>query len=475
MKPGRFGISLIAFATALSGCGGGGGGGAPPVAVTPSPPSPPPTAVCSTLDRQNFANAQIRENYLFPETLPATLDPSGFATVQGFIDALTATARGQRRDRFFTFVTSIAEENAFLASGATAGFGIRIATDAAAGTVTILEAFEGAPALTAGIDRGAQILAIGDTAANLRNVSAIIASEGSAGVTTALGPSTPGTTRTLRIQDGAGTRDLTVTKANFDISPVSPRYGALILNDGGRRVGYLNLRTFITAADNQLRTAFADFRAQGITEFVIDFRYNGGGLVSTAELLNDLLGGARRTSDIQSFITFRPEKANNNETVRFQPRAQSVSPVKIAFIATGSTASASEEVINAQIPYFGANLALIGANTFGKPVGQIAVDRATCDDRLRIVAFSVQNSQNAGFYYDGLARNVNLSCQAADSPARPLGDPQETSLRSALDFLAGRSCTAIASGGQTSLSASGSRPLTPAQPTAAQRDMPGLF
>jgi carboxyl-terminal processing protease len=279
----------------------------------------------------------------------------------------------------------------------------------------------------------------------------------------------------LRITDGQGTRDLNVTKADFSLSPVSSRYGALIINDGGRRVGYLNLRTFISTADNQLRTAFDNFRAEGITEFVIDFRYNGGGLVSTAELMNDLLGGNRSAADIQSFITFRPSLASNNETVRFAPRSQSVSPVKIAFIATGSTASASEEVINTQIPYLGANLALIGANTFGKPVGQIAVDRAACDDRLRVVAFSVQNSANAGFYYDGLAASVRTSCQAADSLSRPLGDPQEASLRSALDFLAGRSCTAIASGGQSSQSAGGRNMLTPAAPTVAQREVPGLF
>lgn len=473
----RKSVSALALAAMLSACGGGGGsgGGAPIAGVTPPPP--PTTSNCSLRSRQDFAAATLNEHYLFPETLPTNRDPSPFANVSSYLDFLTATARSQRRDRFFTFITSIAEENAFFSSGASAGFGIRLQTDAAARRVVVAEAFEGAPALAAGIDRGTEIVAIGTTTANLRTVSDIIAAEGAGGITNALGPSTAGTARLLRVTDAQGTRDLNVTKADFSLSPVSSRYGAQIITDNGRRVGYLNLRTFITSADNQLRTAFNDFRAQGISEFVIDFRYNGGGLVSTAELMNDLLGGNRSRTDVQSFITFRPEKAGSNETVRFNPLPQSVSPVKIAFIATGSTASASEEVINTQIPYYGTNLALIGANSFGKPVGQIGIDRAACDDRIRVVAFSIQNSANAGFYYDGIASSVRTSCQAGDGLNRQLGDPQETSTRAALDFLAGRSCTPISSSGQSGLSAGAGKPalLTPVAPNVAQREVPGLF
>ncbi|MFH7251066.1 hypothetical protein ACHWHM_27015, partial [Klebsiella pneumoniae] len=74
------------------------------------------------------------------------------------------------------------------------------------------ESFEGAPALAAGIDRGAEILAIGTTSSNLRTVSAIISAEGTAGLTTAFGPDTTGTARVFRVSDAAGTRDVTVAK-----------------------------------------------------------------------------------------------------------------------------------------------------------------------------------------------------------------------------------------------------------------------
>ena len=468
----------------LTACGGGGGSTPTPTpgpiaSPAPSPaPTPSPSATCSLRARQDWVLAQMREWYLFPETLPANLDPTPFTSVEAYLDALTANARAQGKDRFFTFITSIAEENAFFNSGSSAGFGIRLSTDPAARRLHVAEAFEGAPALAAGIDRGTEILAIGTSEANLRTVADIFAAEGSGGITNALGPSTPGTTRVLRISDASGTRNVSVTKAEFTLTPVSSRYGAKILDDGGRKVGYVNLRTFINTADPALRNAFASFRAQGITEVIVDFRYNGGGLVSIADLMGDLLGGNRAPTDVFSFTTFRPEKASNNETRFFQPKPQSISSTKIAFVGTGATASASELVINAFIPYLRANAALVGSNTFGKPVGQIALDRAACDDRLRVVAFKTENAARRGEYFNGLATEVEASCAAPDDVSRQLGDPQEASTRTSLDFLAGRSCTRISTGATTQAARAGQsrrEMLMPERPNVAQREVPGLF
>lgn len=479
---------LASCALLLSACGGGGGGGSPtpgPTAVAGAPtPAPAPSPTCSLENRQAFARDVLNEWYLFPELLVTSVNPASFTTVQGYIDALTATARAQGKDRFFTFVTSIAEENAFNTTGATAGIGIRLSIDTPGRRVLISESFEGAPGLTAGIDRGDEILAIGTASSNLRSVSDILAAEGSGGITTALGPSTAGTTRLLRVARGGVSREVSVTKADFDLPAVSSRYGARIIQDGGRQIGYLNLRTFISAADTPLRDAFRSFRAAGVTEFIVDFRYNGGGLISTAELLGDLLGGNRTSAELFSGVRYRASKSSRNENTFFNPRAESVSPVKIAFIGTSASASASELVINSLAPYYNRNLALIGSNTFGKPVGQIALDRSACDDRVRVVAFTSVNVRGAGDYFNGLASTLDVTCQAADDLTRPLGDPQEASIRGALDFLAGRSCTAIgqssAAGGLTGQSQGGQiaferELLIPAAPTPAQREVPGLF
>ncbi|MFA6124654.1 S41 family peptidase [Sphingomonas sp.] len=478
---------LITLAALLSACGEGGGGTSSgstptPTASTPTP-SPASSGTCSLRDRQDWAAAQLREWYLFPDTLPATLDPTPYTTVSDYIDALTATARAQRKDRYFTYLTSIASEDAFYTSGSSAGFGFRLSVDPTARRVYIAESFEGTAALSAGIDRGTEILAIGTTSADLRSVDSILAAEGSAGITNALGPSTAGTTRVLRVNDANGTRTVSISKTDYALTPVSNRYGAQIITDGGRQVGYINLRTFISTADPALRSAFASFRAAGITNVIIDLRYNGGGLVSIAELMSNLLGANRSTSDVIDYTTFRPEKAANNITAMFAPQPQSIAPTKIAFIGTAGTASASELVIAAQIPYLHANAALIGTNTYGKPVGQIALDRAQCDDRLRVIAFALQNANRQGAYYDGLAGTVEASCQAGDDLTHALGSSQESSTRAALDFLAGRSCTAVtaASGLQSAQGARVARPqqplelLSPDRPNTVQREVPGAF
>lgn len=491
MKCRRIGAAASILAL-LSACGGGGGTSgsvSAPVSTVPAPtpaptasPTPTATAGCSLRERQDWAAAQLREWYLFYETLPASLDPAPYTSVDTYVDALTATARAQRRDRYFTYLTSIAEENAYYASGETAGFGFRLSTNGPARRVFIAESFEGTPALAAGIDRGTEILAIGTSSANLRNVSDIIASEGGNGVTNALGANTAGTTRVFQIRSTAGaTSVVTVAKADYNLDPVSSRYGYKILDDGGKKVGYVNLRTFISTADPALRTAFAAFKTAGITEVVVDLRYNGGGLISVAETFGDLLGGNRSTSDVFDYVSFRPEKASNNTTKFFAPQPQSIAPTKIAFIGFSGTASASELLINGFIPYLGRNVALIGSNTYGKPVGQIALDRPQCDDRLRVVALAVQNRDRSAAYFDGLASVVQSSCQASDDVTYPLGDPREASVAAALNFLGGRSCTSITLGTAT---ASASRQplglarnelLTPDRPNTVQREVPGAF
>ena len=486
MQPSRF-ASVLVLAAMLCSCGGDSGGSSGTLATTPTPTVT--SGTCSLRNRQDWALATLNEWYLYPETLPASLDPTPYATVSDYIDALTATARGQGRDRYFTYLTSIAQENAFNSSGATAGFGIRLGFDSTTNRLFIIEAYEGAPALAAGIDRGDEIVAIGNDTASLRTVSDIVAGSGTTGLNDALGLNTAGTTRILRISGASGTRVVSVAKADYALTPVSSRYGAKVITDNGQKIGYLNLRTFISSADPQLQSAFADFKTQGITSFVIDFRYNGGGLVSTAELLGDLLGGNRRTSDVFSQTTFRPSKSSNNATKTFAPTASSVSPVKVAFIGTGSTASASELVINAFVPYLGNNMALIGANTYGKPVGQIAIDRAACDDRLRVIAFSLKNGAGTDNYYSGLASVIPVTCKAGDDISRPLGDAGEASVRAALDFIAGKSCaTKIAGVAQTSASVRTSVPagataavtpamglLQPEAPDTPQRAVPGTY
>lgn len=487
----RTALSLV-LAASLAACGGDGATGPAPIAggaPTPSPsPSPTPTA-CSLRTQQDFADSVLNEWYLFPDLLAAA-NPANFTSVQSFLDARVAPSRAAGRDQGFTFATSIAEENGLINSGSSAGFGIRLTFETTVNRVFVVEAYEGANGLAAGLDRGSEITAIGTSSTNLQNVSSLMASGGPQAVINALGPSTAGLARVLRfVQPGGATIERSITKTDFALDPVSDRYGALIINDGSRRVGYLNLRTFIISdAAAQLRQAYGQFAAQGVTELIIDFRYNGGGLVSVAETMGDLMG-AGRTGQVFSRTVLRPSKASENETRTFRNEANAIAPTKIAFIATDATASASELVANAMIPYVGNNLALIGGNTSGKPVGQFGFDLAACDLRVRAVTFQTLNANNQGDYFNGLAGVFPNTCRAGDDITRPFGDPREASTAVALDFLAGRACTPITASGAGNIAAGTTaaqsaragldlpqrRMLQPERPNAAQFEIPGLF
>ena len=151
---------------------------------------------------------------------------------------------------------------------------------------------------------------------------------------------------------------------------------------------------------------------------------------------------------------------------------------KVAFIGRGGTASASELVINSMLPYLGNNIALIGDDTFGKPVGQFGFDRSACDLRVRAVTFQTNNANGNGEYYNGLASVMPNTCRAADDIFTPFGDPTEASIAAALDFLGGRACAApitTAPGQRTAQSVGGREPHQPVRPNAAQYEIPGLF
>ncbi|MGI8944184.1 MAG: S41 family peptidase [Qipengyuania sp.] len=472
MKTGRTILSSI-LAISLASCGGGGNSSTSSGAITTTSSGTGGGNTCSLSSRQDFVLDVLNEWYLFPDLLATNVNKAAYSDLQDYIDALVAPARAQRKDRFFTFITSIEEENELIQNGSSAGFGIRLGYDTSANRVFVLEAFENAPGFAVGIDRGTELLAIDGV-----SVSSLMSSGGPQAVVNALGPSQPGLSRSLRFKPvGAPEVTVTVAKAEFSLDPVSDRYGVKILNDGTENVGYINLRTFIVAdAGPQLRAAFEQFRSQGIDKVILDLRYNGGGLVSVAELLGDLLAEGR-TGQVFSKTILRPSKASQNETDLFKQQPQAIAATKIAVIGRGGTASASELVTNSFIPYLGANLALVGSNTFGKPVGQFAFDRSACDDRLRAVTFKTVNANGQGEYFNGLAPVMQKTCAAGDDIFTQLGEPNEASVSVALDFLAGRTCAPIAATqGVTAQSVTSQRQvLQPTRPNLVQWEVPGLF
>ncbi len=451
-------------ATLIAACGGGGGG-----AFNGG------GAACSVANQKDFVLAAAREWYLFDTLLPVNVNPDSFATAQALLDSLTATARAQNKDRFFSFLTTPQADSSFLLEGQFIGFGFR--TSIQGNRLLVPDVFEGSPAAQGGLARGAEITHI-NSGSGFVPVTTILQTDPN--LAQALGPAEVGVQRGLRFLPVNGQLiEANFTKAIVTIPPV-PTGGATILtlpSNPSVQVGYINLRTFISTAETPLRNAYANFRAQDIQNFIVDYRYNGGGLVSVANLIGDLNGAARNAADVYSNMRFNPAKSAANDVVkRFVAQPQSVAPVRIAFITTGSSASASELVINSMKPW--AEVAIVGSDTFGKPVGQSAFDLAGCDFRLRLVSFKLTNANGEGDYFDGLGPTLSFACAAADDLTRAPWDSAESSTSAALFWLGTGGC------GQIMSAPAGPMPQLRTAPrvwpegspaTAAQAYLPGLF
>ncbi len=445
--------------TALAGCGGGSGDGGRRDAFS----------ACGETARKQWVLDVTRDWYLFQETLPATVDLSSYATAEDLLDALTATARAQGKDRFFSYLTTRSAENSLLGEGEFVGFGFRNRTDDPH-RIFVVDVYAGSPAAEAGLQRGDEVIAVDGA-----SVADALAS-GDRAFSDLLGPAEAGVRRTLTIRRDGSTFDATLQKRTVTIDPVPDDFGATVLPlTGTTGVGYLHLRSYTATADAQLRSAFANFRSQGIDHFVIDLRYNGGGFVSTAELLNDLLGGGRTGADVQFSLVHNPARSNQDSTTRFQPQPESVSPVQVAFLTTEATASASEINANTLWPYL--TTAIVGSDTLGKPVGQVAFDLPGCDDRLRLVAFKAVNSLGEGDYYDGLASVMPYACAAPDTLAAPLGSAGDDMIAAALAWFDTGACAPMGAATGGRLKPFGAGPGAyprPRQPSPAEHWLPGI-
>ncbi|MCB1625774.1 MAG: hypothetical protein KDI32_14360, partial [Pseudomonadales bacterium] len=297
------------------------------------------------------------------------------------------------------------------------------------------------------------------------------------GISTAFGPADAGLTRVFRVRTMTGAiGERSVTKRTFSLNPVSIAH--VIPRIGLTPLGYLNLRTFVSTADAQLRNAFANFRANNVRDITIDLRYNGGGLVATAELLGDLLSDGR-AGQLQYRTRLNPAKASEQISVNFRSRAEAIPALRIAFLTTGSSASASELTINSLAPY--ADVAIVGARTFGKPVGQYAFDLGSgCDTRLRLVTFQNLNRDGDGDYYDGLpdARYGDAYCMAGDDLNHAQGDTAETMTAAAITWLNSGVCPTTALTGAGALKSTGGATAFTAPPdkrSFVQRLLPDTY
>jgi len=405
----RFGVAVLA-GLALS-CGGGDSPTSPD-----SSPSPGATS-CTTAGQCGFVRDVLQSYYYWYKELPNP-DVASFSSPEAYLEAV----RYRDLDSSFSYITSKAASDAFYSESQFIGFGLAYKQTGDL-ELRLVQTFPGSPAAEAGMDRGDYLASVnGKAVADLLRTGEI---------NTIFGPEQVGySLEFVWRSPGGGEERATLTKRLVTIPTVSQ---TAVLDAGSSRVGYIHFRNFVQPSVEALNTAFTQVRDAGATELVLDLRYNGGGLVSVAQHLAGLVGGAPLVGKVFVQFTHNDKQTSRNTAYNFEAKPQALAVSRLVVIATRGSASASEAVINGLRPYM--DVKVVGETTYGKPVGQYGFD--FCEKVLYPVAFLVTNAQGEADYFNG----IPADCAAADDVDHALASPQEASLAEALYVVRNGRCS----------------------------------
>ena len=226
------------------------------------------------------------------------------------------------------------------------------------------------------------------------------------------------------VKPDGSTVDLNLQSAMYQEHPV---YLDSIYTINSKKIGYFSFNSFLgdtTEVYNEFARVFNRFAIAGITDLVVDLRYNGGGYVTVQEKLANWLTPSAANGQLMMKQQFNDKYTRYNSADYFK-KLGSLNLSRIYFIVSRNTASASELLINNLKPF--TDVQLIGpGKTYGKPVGYFPIPVG--DWYIFPVSFRSTNKNEQGNYFNGL----DLNSQVADGLDKDWGDISETCLQSAL-------------------------------------------
>ncbi|CAM4079526.1 S41 family peptidase [Flavobacterium weaverense] len=267
----------------------------------------------------------------------------------------------------------------------------------------------------------------------------------------------PNENYTLNMADLNGTtvvsngKSVSLTKTVLTENPILINK---VITSGANKIGYLMYNGFYGDFDSKLNDAFGSLKSQGVTDLVLDLRYNGGGSVLTATRLASMITGQFKgkvfakqqwNSKINAYFEREdPSQLFNyfTDTIEATP-LNSLNLTRVYILTASGTASASELVINGLEPHI--NVIQIGDLTVGKNVGSVTLyDSPDFTDKnrnpkhkyaMQPIVLKIVNSVGFGDYFTGL--KPDFAIKETLSTFGTLGESSEPLLNVAIGKITG--------------------------------------
>lgn len=291
--------------------------------------------------------------------------------------------------------------------------GIGVSFELFDGVITVIDALEGGPSKSLGLQPGDQIVAInGSDATGLgRDYDEVYERlRGPQGTHVDVSVRRPGVDEFL---------DYTIVRGRVDISALS------VATMVTPKTGYVRLNTFSRKAADQLEEALDDLEQQGMENFILDLRGNGGGLMDQAIRITDKFLSSGKT-----ILRTRGRSPNSNMEQPSTDRSTHPRVPMVVLVNRGS-ASASEIVSGALQDWDRALIA--GETTFGKALVQ---NQFQFDDGsalfLTIARYYTPSGRLIQREYEGKERDEYYAEAGTDGPDE-VGPIEETATLEQLD------------------------------------------
>jgi carboxyl-terminal processing protease len=238
--------------------------------------------------------------------------------------------------------------------------------------------------------------------------------------------------------------DISLTSTVINENPI---YINKTIEYDGYKIGYLSYNQFISDYNDSLVNVMEKFKADDISDLVLDLRYNPGGSISTAILLSSMIVPTEVATNNEVFSRLvwndavndywleQEGEESDNLLSRFINPEVSLNLQTIYILVSSNTASASELVINCLRPYM--NVVVIGPeNTTGKYVGSITVQADDTDYEnwaMQPIVLKTANANGVSDYFDGFAPDFKVE----DDFNAPLGSIDEDMLATAIELITG--------------------------------------